>query len=251
MQQTDAQLTAEANVIGNETTAGANTADRVRDHLINLIDSKGNNFTTFRKTAAQWTSDNTVLGDGVKGEETDTGKFKVGPGAWNSLSYAGGSAGHTIEDEGTPLTARTKLNFVGTSVAVTDDPGNDATVVTISAGSGDDKADALITTSTKTANYTLAAGDLTSVNAGEQLVFLMNVATANDFTIPPNSSVAFPTGTVIKGVQYGAGQVTIVPDSGVTMRSPFNANKTYAQYSEFYIEKIGSDEWILGGDITA
>lgn len=42
--------------------------------------------------------------------------------------------GHTIEDEGTPLTQRTKLNFVGSGVAVTDDSGDDATVVTITSG---------------------------------------------------------------------------------------------------------------------
>lgn len=45
-----------------------------------------------------------------------------------------GTGGHTIEDEGTPLTARTNLNFVGAGVAVTDDSGNDATVVTINGG---------------------------------------------------------------------------------------------------------------------
>jgi hypothetical protein len=43
----------------------------------------------------------------------------------------GGGGGHTIQDEGTPLTQRTNLNFVGAGVAVTDDAGNDATVVTI------------------------------------------------------------------------------------------------------------------------
>lgn len=44
--------------------------------------------------------------------------------------------GHTIEEEGTPLTQRTKLNFVGTAVTVTDDAGDDATVVTITGGGG-------------------------------------------------------------------------------------------------------------------
>ena len=43
----------------------------------------------------------------------------------------GGGGGHTIEDEGTPLTDRSALNFVGAGVTVTDDAGNDATVVTI------------------------------------------------------------------------------------------------------------------------
>lgn len=42
--------------------------------------------------------------------------------------------GHTIQDEGSPLTARTNLNFVGAGVAATDDAGNDATIVTINGG---------------------------------------------------------------------------------------------------------------------
>jgi len=50
----------------------------------------------------------------------------------------GGGGGHTIQDEGTPLTARTNLNFVGATVTVTDDAINDATVVTIVGdGTGD------------------------------------------------------------------------------------------------------------------
>lgn len=48
----------------------------------------------------------------------------------------GTGGGHTIEDEGTPLTQRTNLNFVGAGVAVTDDAGNDATIVTITSGGG-------------------------------------------------------------------------------------------------------------------
>lgn len=45
-----------------------------------------------------------------------------------------GSSGHTIQDEGVSQTARTKLNFVGSAVAVTDDSGNDTTIVTITGG---------------------------------------------------------------------------------------------------------------------
>jgi len=59
----------------------------------------------------------------------------------NHLRYlianiSGGGGGHTIEEEGSPLTQRTKLNFVGTTVTVTDDPGDNATVVTITASGG-------------------------------------------------------------------------------------------------------------------
>ena len=39
--------------------------------------------------------------------------------------------GHTIEEEGTPLTDRSKLNFVGAIVTATDDVGDDASDVTV------------------------------------------------------------------------------------------------------------------------
>lgn len=42
----------------------------------------------------------------------------------------GGGGGHTIEDEGTPLTARTSLNFTGANVTASDSGGK--TVVTVS-----------------------------------------------------------------------------------------------------------------------
>lgn len=48
----------------------------------------------------------------------------------------GGSGGHVIQDEGTPLTARANLNFVGAGVVATDDAGNNATKVTIGGGGG-------------------------------------------------------------------------------------------------------------------
>lgn len=43
-------------------------------------------------------------------------------------------AGHVIEDEGTPLAQRKNLNFIGTSVTVTDNVGTDSSDVTISGG---------------------------------------------------------------------------------------------------------------------
>ena len=43
----------------------------------------------------------------------------------------GAAAGHTIEDEGNPLVSQPTLNFVGDKVTVTNDVGNNATLVTI------------------------------------------------------------------------------------------------------------------------
>jgi len=43
----------------------------------------------------------------------------------------GGGGGHVIQEEGTPLTQRANLNFVGGTVTATDDSINDATIITI------------------------------------------------------------------------------------------------------------------------
>jgi hypothetical protein len=108
----------------------------------------------------------------------------------------------------------------------------------------DSKTAKLITTNRQTASYTLVLGD------ADKLVE-MNVATANDLTIPLNSSVAFPTGTQILLAQYGAGQTTIVPTSGVTVRSNGDKLKLNVQYSGATLIKIDTDEWYLFGDIVA
>ena len=50
------------------------------------------------------------------------------------VSSAGGSGGHTIQEEGAPLTARTNLNFIGAGVTATDNAGTNATDVTITTG---------------------------------------------------------------------------------------------------------------------
>jgi hypothetical protein len=108
----------------------------------------------------------------------------------------------------------------------------------------DTKTNKLITTNRQTASYTLVLGD------ADKLVE-MNVATANDLTIPLNSSVAFATGTQILLAQYGAGQTTIVATGGVTVRSNGGKLKLNVQYSGATLIKIGTDEWYLFGDIVA
>jgi hypothetical protein len=57
-----------------------------------------------------------------------------GTSVWQSPSTSSGG-GHTIQDEGVSLTQRTKLNFVGAGVTVTDGgAGTDDTIVTIPGG---------------------------------------------------------------------------------------------------------------------
>jgi hypothetical protein len=105
------------------------------------------------------------------------------------------------------------------------------------------KTNKLITTNRQTASYTLVLSD------ADKLVE-MNVGSANNLTIPLNSSVAFSTGTQILLAQYGAGQTTIVATSGVTVRSNGGKLKLNVQYSGATLIKIGTDEWYLFGDIA-
>lgn len=96
----------------------------------------------------------------------------------------------------------------------------------------------------QTASYTAVLAD-----AGKAVE--MNVASANNFTVPPNTTEAFPVNTVIEVFQYGAGQTTIVAGSGVTIRSSGGKLKLTGQYSGASLRKVATDEWVLQGDITS
>ena len=106
------------------------------------------------------------------------------------------------------------------------------------------KTDKLLVANRQTASYTLVLSD------ADKLVE-MNVGSANNLTVPLNSSVAFSTGTQIILAQYGAGQTTIVATSGVTIRSNGGKLKLNAQYSGATLIKIGENDWYLFGDIAS
>jgi hypothetical protein len=108
----------------------------------------------------------------------------------------------------------------------------------------DAKTNKLITTNRQTASYTLVLSD------ADKLVE-MNVGSANNLTVPLNSSVAFSTGTQILLAQYGSGQTTVVATSGVTIRSNGAKLKLNAQYSGATLVKIAENEWYLFGDIAS
>ena len=91
--------------------------------------------------------------------------------------------------------------------------------------------------------YTLVLSDASKVVE-------MNNAGAIVLTVPPNSSVAFPTGTIIELFQYGAGQVTVTPGAAVTIRAAGAKSKLAFQYSSATIRKRATDEWVLAGDIV-
>jgi len=92
-------------------------------------------------------------------------------------------------------------------------------------------------------SYTLALTD-----AG-RLVTLSN-ASAITLTIPANSTVAFPIGTVITIAQIGAGQVTTALAGGVTRNAYGGATKLAGQYAYATLTKRATDTWDLSGTIV-
>ena len=96
---------------------------------------------------------------------------------------------------------------------------------------------------TQTDSYTLVLTD-----AGK--IVVMNKATANTLTVPPNSSVAFGTNTRIDLLQYGAGQTSVAAGAGVTIYSSGSKLKLTGQYSGASLWKQGTNTWVLIGDIA-
>lgn len=107
----------------------------------------------------------------------------------------------------------------------------------------DAKADALVAANIQTDDYTLVLSDANKVVE-------MDKGTAVNLTVPLDSSVAFPVGTVIEILQYGAGQVTVVETEGVTVVSKDDALKLTGQRSAASLRKRATDEWVLQGDLA-
>jgi hypothetical protein len=82
-----------------------------------------------------------------------------------------------------------------------------------------------------------------------KLITLSN-ASAITLTIPAQSSITWPTATLLWVVQYGAGQVTIAGAGGVTLRSTPGL-KLADQYSMAQLLRMGSDDWLVYGRLSA
>ena len=98
-------------------------------------------------------------------------------------------------------------------------------------------------TSAQTASYTLVLSD------SSDLVEMSN-ASANNLTVPLNSSVAFPVGAQIHILQTGAGQTTVVATGGVTINASPGL-KLRGQWSAATLIKRATDTWVLVGDLSA
>jgi hypothetical protein len=108
------------------------------------------------------------------------------------------------------------------------------------------KANKLITINAQTGTtYTTVLSD-----GGTDKMLTLTNASAIACTIPPNSSVAYPVGMVISGLQGGAGVVTLTPGAGVTLTSRGGALKTAGTGAFFSALKTATDTWFVTGDLT-
>lgn len=92
-------------------------------------------------------------------------------------------------------------------------------------------------------SYTLVLADR------GKLVTMTN-SSENTVTVPPNSSVAYPVGTVIYLSQLDAGQTTVAAGAGVTI----NTTETLlsrGQYAMMALINVGTNAWLLTGEREA
>jgi hypothetical protein len=105
-------------------------------------------------------------------------------------------------------------------------------------------ATAMIAINAQTASYTAVLTD------DGKLVTMSN-ASANTFTVPPNSSVAFGIGTQINIAQLGAGSTSIVAGAGVTLNSAGAKLTLDAQYAICTCVKTDTNTWFVVGNLKA
>ena len=171
-------------------------------------------------TAAAWAAANPVLADREMAVETDTRQFKIGDGAtaWNSLAYGGivGPKG----PEGPTYTAGSGIRIVGT---------------TLSSGG------AAIVDITGTTTLGLQHADR----------FIRCTSTsATTITVPAQATVAWPDAIQLEGAQWGAGAVTFVGASGVTIRRNSKITATTdGQYAAWGLKRVALNEWLLFGQM--
>jgi len=99
---------------------------------------------------------------------------------------------------------------------------------------------------TITTNYTLALSDRAKA------VLADSTSGAITVTIPANSAVAFPVGTVLNVISVAANTVSVTGDTGVTVNGvSAGSGDLSGAYVGVALLKTASDTWLVTGSIGA
>ena len=174
---------------------------------------------------------------GLTDSNASSGAILVGTGASTTAWTTSPSINITGNASGTAATvtgaAQSAITSVGTLTSLT---------VSGAVTAGSVVAPLAINAQTGT-TYTFVAAD-----AGK-LVTSSN-GSAQTFTVPPNSSVAFDVGTQILVQNIGSANCTLAQGSGVTIQSKDSNKEIDGQYAAATLIKTATDTWSLIGSLT-
>jgi hypothetical protein len=149
----------------------------------------------------------------------------------------------------------TATAFSGSGASLTNIPGSAIDNVSITTGkiadsaitaaklaAGTPRAGYNSTRNVVTSSYTLVASDLGKLVEG-------NSSSAITVTIPTDS-VSFSEGDRVDILQIGSGQITLSPDTGVTLNSDSGKRKLLNQWAACTLIKRGSNTWVAIGNLT-
>ena len=98
-------------------------------------------------------------------------------------------------------------------------------------------------------NYNTASVTIALTDRGTMVV--MNSTGALNVNVPTNASVPFPINTRVYVFNYNTGVVTVqAVNPGTTTIRNSSSNTIRGQYSVACIWKLGTDEWVLFGDVS-
>jgi hypothetical protein len=173
----------------------------------------------------------TINGDLIITNNTNDGKIGINvPNPTNALHISASTDPVKIES----LTANTSDN----NVLSIDDTG----VVHKYPISGLSKS--VLSINSQTSNYILLPTD-------QNKLIEMSASTNISVTVPAYSAVSYEIGSQILLVRGGSGEVSVVADSGVTIKSVNNYLSLNNQYSPATLVKIDTNTWYLFGDLKS
>ena len=171
----------------------------------------------------------------------DLNAFKASISPVASLGFAGSTSGSTTVQASAVAGTTTLTLPAATDTLVGKATTDTLTNKTLTSPTINDAKQTVTLNAQTGTTYTFVLAD------NGKLVTLDN-ASAITVTVPTNSSVAYATGAIINLQQVGAGQVTVVGDTGVTVTG--TGTKTRAQWSAASLVKTATNTWTLIGDLA-